>query len=94
MARTTTAISTPKRGREMMGFLEGLCISAAWQILAAVSFGIDLFSVCVTSQDSNSCNHTLIVDVIKRLNQIYTDSIKFYLNSKTRTEFYFSFEFC
>jgi hypothetical protein len=41
----------------------------------------------------NYCNRFLIVDVIQHLNQIGTNSIKFYLNSKTRTEFYFSFEF-
>jgi hypothetical protein len=33
------------------------------------------------------------MDLIQHLNQIGTNSIKFYLISKARTEFYFSFEF-
>jgi hypothetical protein len=41
----------------------------------------------VTSQGSNDCNHTLIIDVFELLNQIDTNSIEFNLNSKTRTEF-------
>jgi hypothetical protein len=36
----------------------------------------------------------LIMEVIKGLNQFDTNSIKFTLNSKTRSEFEFSFEFC
>jgi hypothetical protein len=35
----------------------------------------------------------ITLDVIQRLNQTGTNSNKFYLNSKTRTEFEFSFEF-
>jgi hypothetical protein len=42
----------------------------------------------------NSCNLALIVDVIISLNQVWMNSIKSYPNSKTRYEFYFSFEFC
>jgi hypothetical protein len=40
------------------------------------------------------CNHTLIMDVIKALNQFGINSIKFTLNAKIRSEFVFSFEFC
>jgi hypothetical protein len=45
-----------------------------------------------TSQGLNSCNHTSFMDVIKGLNQIFENSIRFYPNSKTRTEFHFSYE--
>jgi hypothetical protein len=48
----------------------------------------------VTSQGFVSCNHTLIEDVIWGLNQFGTNSIKFISNSKSRSEFDFSFEFC
>jgi hypothetical protein len=46
----------------------------------------------VTPHSSNSCNHTLLIDVIKCLNHFGTGSIKFYPHSKGRTEFQFSFE--
>jgi hypothetical protein len=48
----------------------------------------------VTPQGFVSCNHTLIMDVIKGLNQFGINSIKFTSNSKIRSEFDFSFEFC
>jgi hypothetical protein len=40
-----------------------------------------------------SCNPTLIEDVIKGLNQFGINSIKFISNSKSRSDFDFSFEF-
>jgi hypothetical protein len=48
----------------------------------------------VTSQRLISCNHTLVMDVIKGLNQFGIHSIKFTLTSKIRSENDFSFEFC
>jgi hypothetical protein len=50
--------------------------------------------VDVTSQGFISCNHTLIMDVIKGLNQFGIYPIKFTLKSKIRSEFDFSFELC
>jgi hypothetical protein len=61
-------------------------------IRALTPINTHMHTLPVTSQDSNSCNRTLIVDVIQHLNQIGTNSIKFDSNSKTRTELYFSFE--
>jgi hypothetical protein len=40
----------------------------------------------------NSCNLTLIINVIMSLNQVWMNSIKSYPNSKARSDFYFSFE--
>jgi hypothetical protein len=51
-------------------------------------------SQVVTSQRFVSCNQTLIMDIIKDLNQFGINSIKFTSNSKIRSEFDFSFEFC
>jgi hypothetical protein len=49
---------------------------------------------CVTSQDFIPCNHTLIIDVIKGLNPVGINSIIFTSNSKIRSEFNFSLDFC
>jgi hypothetical protein len=48
---------------------------------------------CCNIPRFNYCNRTLIMDVIPRLNIIGTKSIKFFLNSKSRIELQFSFEF-
>jgi hypothetical protein len=46
------------------------------------------------SQGFTSRDRNLIVDVIQLLNLIHTNSIKFTSNSRIRSEFDFSFEFC
>jgi hypothetical protein len=53
-----------------------------------------LDAYAVTSQGLVSYNHTLIMDVNIGLNQFGVNSIKFTSNSKIRSEFDFSFEFC
>jgi hypothetical protein len=57
-------------------------------------FSISFPTQEIVKSEIVSCNHTLIIDVIKGLNQIGTISIKFTLNSKITSEFDFSFEFC
>jgi hypothetical protein len=52
------------------------------------------YTLSVTPQGLNPCNLLLFMDVIKVLNQFDTNSIKFTLNSKIRSKFDFSFEFC
>jgi hypothetical protein len=46
-----------------------------------------LFRTTITSHSLNPCNHTLSTDIIKGLNQICKNSIKFPSNLKSRTDF-------
>jgi hypothetical protein len=78
-------------GRRRLVMREGIRVCKGSRLFSG-PHGVRAEAANVTSQGFASCNHTLILVVIKGLN-LGTNSIKFTSNPKSRSDFDFSFEF-